>query len=683
MATNESKIILTAEDRTKAAWDSLRRQGSTALAETQAQAAAMAASFAGIFGGFAAAGIYGAFVSETVNVLTSLKDLEEGFGATTEGLSRVRAGFALNGQGAEEMSTVINRLSRAMTDAQDPTTAAARAIDALGFNAKEFLKLSPDQALIKIAEATQKYADGTGKAAVVSALLGKEGGKLIPILNDIVEVGDKYNKITREQIEEADKFDKSVKRLVASFTDFKVGVGNDVIPALNEIIEFTRRARQEYGSFWGTIIGGLGGGAAKLMGIDIDELKRAETQVSETFGKLTKARQELIDQQKLKASGLGIGWVIDRNIKGAQEDIAQYTKELKDAIKTRDALVKDRANGGAKANAKSDGLQGFDPRVPSKDGKSKTPKEDLNAGQDTAAAQSYARAIEGLFRAQRTAGDVGRELTASQQVLYDLMRQPEWERMPDAWRELVIAQTAETVEAERAAAATKRLNDLLANTETAKLERTRDTMQFLADAFERGTISAQEFQEAATAALGNVADKGKDEFETLLEAIEGWGRDASKEIARVVFDGELSLKSLGKILDNVAQQIFGMLLQQQLMGPLMQSIGGAAKGAVGGGGGGGGGTLFDTLAGLGSKFLGSFDVGTPYVPKTGLALIHEGERILTRDENARLPNMLAGQRGDQNVTMHINVGGMADSRTAQQIAAEAAIALRRASIRNG
>lgn len=682
MATNESKIILTAEDRTKAAWDSLKRQGQSALSETQMQVAGMAASFAGIFGGFAAAGIYGAFVTETVAVLGTLKDLEEGFGATTEGLSRIRAGFALNGAPMEEMDTAIKRLSRSMTDAKDPTTAAARAIQALGLNTDEFLKLTPDQALIKIAESIQKYSDGTGKAAVVSALLGKEGGKLIPILNDIVEVGDKYTRITQEQVEEADKFDKSVKRLSASFADFKLSVGNDVIPALNEIIDFTRRARQEYGAFWGTLIGGLGGGAAKLFGVDLDELKRAETTVTESFARLTKARQELIDQQKLKASGLGIGWVIDRNIKGAQEDIAQYSKELKDAIKVRDALLKDRANGGAKDHTKSDALQGFDPRVPSKDKDPKEKKEDPTLGQDIAAAQSYARAMDSLFKAQRTAGDAGRELTASQQVLYDLMRQPEWDRMPEAWRELVIAQTAATVEAERTAAATKRLNDLLANTETSKLERTRDTMQFLADAFERGTISAQEFEEAATAALGNVADKGKDEFELLLEAIEGWGRDASKEIARVVFDGELSFKSLGKILDNVAQQIFGMLLQQQLMGPLMQSIGGSVKGATGGASSAG--TLFDTLAGLGSKFIGSFDVGTPYVPKTGLAMIHEGERILTRDENARLPQMLGrGGKGDQNVTMHINIGGVADSRTAQQIGAEAAAALRRASFRNG
>ena len=44
--------------------------------------------------------------------------------------------------------------------------------------------------------------------------------------------------------------------------------------------------------------------------------------------------------------------------------------------------------------------------------------------------------------------------------------------------------------------------------------------------------------------------------------------------------GEMSLKSFGKILDQIAQQIFAMILQKQLMDPLMKSIGGAIGGAA-------------------------------------------------------------------------------------------------------
>lgn len=55
------------------------------------------------------------------------------------------------------------------------------------------------------------------------------------------------------------------------------------------------------------------------------------------------------------------------------------------------------------------------------------------------------------------------------------------------------------------------------------------------------------------------------------------------------------------------------------------------------------------LVGAMSAMVPSFDVGTPYVPQTGLALIHKGERIITAADNAR------GGGGDQ---YHISVSAI-------------------------
>ena len=78
---------------------------------------------------------------------------------------------------------------------------------------------------------------------------------------------------------------------------------------------------------------------------------------------------------------------------------------------------------------------------------------------------------------------------------------------------------------------------------------------------------------------------------------------------------------------------------------------------------------------MGKGFLGSFDVGTPYVPRTGFALIHQGERILTREENRR-------GMGGGGVTINFAISGAVDRRTQTQIAAETARAVGRASARN-
>ena len=681
MAT-ESKLILTAEDRTAAAWNSLKQKGSAAFGAVEAAGAdtarTLAGTFAGVFGGLAVAGIYDAFITQTVEANGTVLDLQESFGATLEGLSQLRAGAALSGQTLADLEGPLNKITKSLGEAADESSDSARAFKALGLNLDDIRKMSPDQAMIAVAKASQDFANGAGKAAVMTALFGKEGAKLIPVLNDIAEAEDKYLKLTQEQIDASDAFDKNIKRLNASFADFKLGLGNDVIPALNELIEFTRRAQKEYGSFLGLLVGGLGGGTLKLLGVDLDEMKRAETEVSDTFKRLAKAKQELADQRELKQKGLGIGFVIDSNIRGAEETIAKETALLKQAIKNRDAIAAARANGGAPKLAAPD----FTPSAPKtpKTPSAKPEREDLNAGFDTAAAAAYARSFDAILKAQNAADNVGRTLTASQQALLDLMRSPEWDRMPEPWREVIIAQTAAASEAEAAAQRLKRLNELLAATETSKLDAVREDMQLLADAFERGEISAEQFQEAATAALGLVAEKGKDEFQQLLDAINGWSREASDAIAQTVMSGSLSLKSLGNIMDTIVQKMLAMAIQKQLMDPLFKMGSDVLAGSVGNaaGGAGQGGGMLEGLLAMGKSFVGSFDVGTDYVPRTGLALIHQGERIIPAADNA------AGRfGGGTTVTNNFHLSGPVDARTQAQIAAQAAAAISRAQRRNG
>ena len=624
-------------------------------------------------------------ITDAVDVTGAMKDMQESFGATADGLSQIRAGAALGGKTIGDMEGPLNKLAKALDAAGDATSDEARALKALGLDVQKLKSMSPDEVFIEVAKASQNYADGVGKAAVMTALFGKEGAKLIPTLNDIAEVGTNYVRVTQAQIDAADKFDKSVKRLAAGFADFKVAAGNNIIPALNEIIEFTKRAQKEYGTFLGLLVGGIGGGGAKLLGIDLDELKRAETQVSDTFSKLAKSRQELADQKALKASGLGLGFVIDGNIKAAEADVAKYSGALKAAIKDRDALIAAQKNGGAPKAAPVE----FSASVP-KAAAVKSPKvaadksdplgdwlKDLEA-QIKPAEDAIAR----LRDIQLDAAVSGAELTRSERALYDVVNAPGWANLSEDWQDMVRTQFELANATEKTAVEAARLKALLAATDSAQLEKTRADMQLLADAFEAGKISAEQFEEAASKALGNVADKGKDDFAQLLDAIEGWGRDASKAIASTVFEGEMSLKSFGKILDQIAQQIFAMILQKQIMDPLMKSIGGAIGGAAGGAAGGaktGGAsspTLFDGLLAMGGKFIGSFDVGTPYVPATGLALIHKGERIVTAADNA------AGNFGAGNVTNNFTISGNVDRRTQQQISAAAGAGVRRALARS-
>lgn len=672
MADPTSKIILTAEDRSAAGWASFQRNGQQAMDATVAKvrvgATAMASAFAAAFGGFAVAGMYQEFIAKTTESVGGLKDLQDAFGATADGLSRIRAGAALTGVPMEEVGSALNKLAKSMQAAKNPLSEEAAALKALGINTKEFLALTPDQALIRVSEKMQDYADGTEKAAVATALLGKSGPLFLKMLNDIAEVGDGYKKLTQDEINAADEFDKALKRTGRAMDDFKVGVGNAIIPGLLDIISYTKRAQENMGWLAGTIAGVVGGVGLKALGVDINEMRVAERQVTELFTSLAKAKKELADQQELKSKGLGFQFIIDRNIKSAQADIEKYTTELKGAIQWRDKLANELKTGGA---PKKEGIK-FD-GAPRKEG---TPeKENLNLGQDTAAAASYAKAMADIMQAQRAAEAGGRELTASQKALFDLMQQPDWQRMPQLWKDVLIEQAAIATEAELAAAQTKRLNDLLAATDSAKLEKTRADMMLLASAFEDGKISAEQFEEAARAALGKLATDGKDEFADLLQAIEGWGRDASRTIAETMLSGKASLGSFRDYFGKILTDMAAMLIQRQVTQPLIDAVlsaGGATDKK---------GTGFDVGKALGSLWdmLPSFDVGTPYVPRDMLAKIHEGERIVTRADNAA-GNY--GPGGDLAVHNTFILQGTPDLRTQNQIAARTAESVARARRRN-
>jgi hypothetical protein len=167
-------------------------------------------------------------------------------------------------------------------------------------------------------------------------------------------------------------------------------------------------------------------------------------------------------------------------------------------------------------------------------------------------------------------------------------------------------------------------------------------------------------------------------------------QDTSRAAAELVgqFARDQDVKSFFK---NLIGHINDLAIEIGIVRPLMKEFesfftgqaktGGAnqnmfgllAGSAVGGGMSGGAGTFGQWLGDLFGA--GGLAAGTDYVPKTGLRLIHEGERIIPAAENRRR----SGGGGTNNIS--INLQGQVQPGTARQIGAsvarELAIANRR------
>lgn len=191
----------------------------------------------------------------------------------------------------------------------------------------------------------------------------------------------------------------------------------------------------------------------------------------------------------------------------------------------------------------------------------------------TDAAKLYESTIKALNQAQLKADMSGKTLTATEAELMRVMDNPRFAQMPESWQAVIKAQADYVIQAEQSADSQRRLNDLLAATPTAQLERQRETMLFLTDAFKAGKISAEQFSEAASTALGNIpaqAEPVKDSFIDMTTVANDAARAMADGFTDYLFD---------PVNNSIKDMLLGFLSQSLQMRSLL--AGAVAPSSVG------------------------------------------------------------------------------------------------------
>jgi len=303
----------------------------------------------------------------------------------------------------------------------------------------------------------------------------------------------------------------------------------------------------------------------------------------------------------------------------------------------------------------------------------------LSSPEASPEALAYGKAMESLAKLTDDANASQLDLSKSQRALLDLMSLPQWADMPETWKKTAVAQFESAQAAELAANSHKRLNDMLGATDSSKLDAARKDMELLAAALEKGTISADQFSEAATARLDLMGKKAEEATNQLDEFARAAAHNMQSALADFLFDpfaqgADGMVKKFGETLQRMAANAAAAQIGKYLFGDLGSGGKTADAGAIGSLAAGAG----NWLSSINWSSLFSFDGGGSTGPgaRTGgvdgkggfPALLHPNETVVDHTKGQRMS-------GGNNIAIYVNsqTGDSAEIRRSSAAGARTAL----------
>ena len=330
-------MIDMAADVARLSADMNRATGIVDAASAKMSAAANMAkgALAGIAAGFTVAAFAGV-IKGAIDSAAKLHDLAIQSSTTVEALSGLAAVGKFSDQTADSIAGAMNKLTRNLASTTEESRGAGLAIQALGLSVSQFKNLRPEDQMLAVAKALDGFADSADKSAVMMALYGKEGAKMLPFMQDLAVAGDLAAKVTTEQAAAADNLSDNWLKLQTSGDAWKKELALGMIPTLDQAVQ---------------ALLGVTNGSGGLR----EEVKRlaADGSIAAWTRQAVTGASYVIDAfegviRVVKSVGLAIGGALAVGIDGAQSIANAYNR-----IKSGDLVGAWNEMTGAAARAKT------------------------------------------------------------------------------------------------------------------------------------------------------------------------------------------------------------------------------------------------------------------------------------------------------------------------------------------
>ena len=176
-------------------------------------------------------------IEATISSAAGLQQLSERTGSAVESLSGLASVAKLSGADMESLAGGLQKLSKAIVDAQNGGSKTSAAFQAIGIAVSDLKGKGADQVFKDIALRLASYQDGIEKTVLAQTLLGKAGANLLPVMKDLAEVGDLQVKVTLAQAQAADELEKNQVRLQVSTDAIFKKIGLELVPVINAFVK--------------------------------------------------------------------------------------------------------------------------------------------------------------------------------------------------------------------------------------------------------------------------------------------------------------------------------------------------------------------------------------------------------------------------------------------------------------
>lgn len=199
------------------------------------------AAIGGLIAGALGAGAFVSGIKGAIDLGGTLTDLKARTGSTASELLILRQAFVDNGNDAESVGGVLNKLQRVLTVAAAGGRMASAAFDEIGLSARALISLTPAKQFEAVAKAISGIADPAKRANAAISIFGKSGGQLLSVFADSGAIDNAAKSLGKQaQILEknSDAFDTIGDRLGRAglkLQGFFVGVTSGLVPALTSL----------------------------------------------------------------------------------------------------------------------------------------------------------------------------------------------------------------------------------------------------------------------------------------------------------------------------------------------------------------------------------------------------------------------------------------------------------------